>query len=117
MACGNWRGSGSSFNCLHVGHSAQRPRADYLLWIAAEHPDLREMREICGHSSITECLSTVLDHSRSLPDRAVAAWFCSGINYPYQHRVGAGDLAGLADAYCRLGVPPDLVAATMLAAK
>jgi hypothetical protein len=47
----------------------------------------------------------------------VAAWFCSGINYPYQHHVGAGDLAGLADAYCRLGVPPDLVAATIVAAK
>src|SRR5262249_37235866 len=91
--------------------------ADYLMWIAAEHPDLHEMREICGHSSITECLNMVSDHSRSLPERAVAAWFCSGINYPYQHRVGAGDLVGLTDAYCRLGVPPDLVAATMLAAK
>jgi MgsA AAA+ ATPase C terminal len=91
--------------------------ADYLMWIATEHPDLRQMREICGHSSITECLSMVLDHSRSLPDRAVAAWFCSGINYPYQHRVGAGDLAGLGDAYCRLGAPSDLVAATVLAAK
>jgi hypothetical protein len=47
----------------------------------------------------------------------VAAWFCSGINYPYQHRVGTGDLAALADAYCRLGAPPDLVAATVLAAR
>jgi hypothetical protein len=91
--------------------------ADYLMWIAAEHPDLRETREICGHGSITECLSMVLDRSRSLPDRAVAAWFCSGINHPYQHRVGVGDLAGLGDAYCRLGAPPDLVAATVLAAK
>jgi hypothetical protein len=91
--------------------------ADYLMWIAAEHLDLRETREICGRSSITERLSMVLDHSRSLPDRAVAAWFCSGIDYPYQHRVGTGDLAALADAYCRLGAPPDLVAATMLAAK
>ena len=92
--------------------------ADYLTWTAAEHPDLREMRETCGHSSsITECLSMVSDRSRALPDRAVAAWFCSGINYPYQHRVGTGDLAALADAYCRLGAPPDLVAATVLAAK
>jgi hypothetical protein len=91
--------------------------ADYLMWIATEHADLREMREICGRASITECLSMVLDRSRSLPDRAVAAWFCSGINHPYQHRVGVGDLAGLADAYCRLGAPPDLVAATVLAAK
>jgi hypothetical protein len=90
---------------------------DYLMWIAAEHPDLRETREICGHSSITDRLSMVLDRSRALPDRAVAAWFCSGINYPYQHRVGAGDLDGLADAYCRLGAPSNLVAATVLAAK
>jgi hypothetical protein len=59
----------------------------------------------------------VLDHSRSLPDRAVAAWFCSGINYPYEHRVSGGDLGALADAYYRLGAPPDLVAATVLAAR
>jgi hypothetical protein len=91
--------------------------ADYLMWIAAEHPDLRETREICGHCSITDRLSMVLDRSRSLPDRAVAAWFCSGVNYPYEHRVGGGDLAALGDAYCRLGAPPDLVAATVLAAR
>jgi hypothetical protein len=91
--------------------------ADYLMWVAAEHPDQRETRAVCGRISVTERLNVVTDHSRSLPDRAVAAWFCSGINYPYQHRVGAGDLSGLADAYCRLGVPPDLVAATVLAAK
>ena len=91
--------------------------ADYLMWVVAEHPDQRETRAICGRVSVTECLSMVTDLSRSLPDRAVAAWFCSGINYPYQHRVGAGDLFGLADAYCRLGAPPDLVAATVLAAK
>jgi hypothetical protein len=100
-------------------HDVTAPKdrsADYLMWIAAEHPDLRETREICGHSSITERLSMVLDRSRALPDRAVAAWFCSGINWPYEHRVGGGDLAALADAYCRLGAPPDLVAATVLAA-
>ena len=106
--------------CSIVSRLATAPKdrsADYLMWIAAEHPDLRETREICDHSSITECLSRVLDRSRSLPDRAVAAWFCSGINHPYQHRVGTGDLGGLADAYCRLGAPPDLVEATVLAAR
>ena len=91
--------------------------ADYLMWVAAEHPDQRETRALCGCVSVTECLSMVTDLSRSLADRAVATWFCSGINYPYQHRVGAGDLVGLADAYCGLGAPPDLVAATVLAAK
>ena len=91
--------------------------ADYLMWVAAEHPDQRETRALCGCASVTECLSMVTDLSRSLADRAVATWFCSGINYPYQHRVGAGDLFGLADAYCGLGAPADLVAATVLAAK
>jgi hypothetical protein len=38
--------------------------ADYLMWIAAEHPDLRQMREICGHSSITDRLSVVLDQQQ-----------------------------------------------------
>jgi hypothetical protein len=103
-----------------VSRSAAAPKdrsADYLMWIAAEHPDQRETRAVCGRASVTECLSMVTDLSRSLPDRAVAAWFCSGINYAYQHRVGAGDFARLADAYCRLGAPPDLVAATVLAAR
>jgi hypothetical protein len=106
--------------CSIVSTLATAPKdrgADYLMWIAAKHPDLGEMREICGHSSIAECLSMVLDHSRSLPDRAVAAWFCSGINFPYEQRVSGGDLAALADAYCRLGAPRDLVEATVLAAR
>jgi hypothetical protein len=87
------------------------------MWAAAGHPDQCETRAICRRASVTECLSMVTDLSRSLPDRAVAAWFCSGINYPYQHRVGAGELSRLADAYCRLGAPPDLVAATVMAAR
>jgi hypothetical protein len=97
--------------------AAKDRSADYLMWIAAEHPDQRETRAICGRASVTDCLSMVMDRSQSLPDRAVAAWFCSGIDYPYQHRVGVGELSWLADAYCRLGAPPDLVAATVLAAR
>ena len=118
----NWRAAHGEEEVLAsiVCRLAAAPKdrsADYLMWVAAEHPDQRETRAICSRVSVTECLSMVTDLSRSLPDRAVAAWFCSGINYPYQHRVGAGNLSGLADAYCRLGAPPDLVAATVLAAK
>lgn len=51
--------------------------ADYLMWVAAEHPDQRETRAVCSRASVSECLSMVTDLSRSLPDRAVAAWFCS----------------------------------------
>jgi hypothetical protein len=84
--------------------------ADYLMWVAAEHPDQGEARTSCGRASMTECLSMVTDLSRSLPD-------CSGIDYPFEHRVRAGDLSGLEDAYCWLGAPPDLAAATVLAAR
>jgi len=97
--------------------AAKDRSADYLMWIAAEHPDQCKTRAICDRASVTECLSMVTDLSRPLPDRAVAAWFCSGIDYPYQHRVGAGELSWLEDAYCRLGAPPDLAAATVLAAR
>ena len=46
--------------------------ADYLMWAAAEHPDQRETRAVCGRASVTECLSMITDLARSLPDRAVA---------------------------------------------
>ena len=118
----NWRAAQGEEEVLAsiVCRLAAAPKdrsADYLMWVAAEHPDQRATRALCGCVSVAECLSMVTDLSRSLADRAVAAWFCSGINYPYQHRVGGGNLSALANAYCRLGAPPDLVAATMLAAK
>ena len=118
----NWRAARGEEEVLAsiVCRLARVPKdrsADYLMWVAAEHLDQGEARAICGRASVAECLSMVTDHSRSLPDRAVAAWYCSGIDYPYQHRVGAGNLSALADAYCRLGAPPDLVSATVLAAK
>ena len=55
--------------------------------------DHRQVEADCGRVSTTECLSMVADLSRSLPGRAVAAWFSSGINYPYQNRVGVGDMS------------------------
>jgi hypothetical protein len=106
--------------CSIVSRLSTAPKdrsPDYLMWVAAEHPDQCEARAICGRASVTKCLSMVADLSLPLPDRAVAVWFCSGINYPYQHCVGPGDPAALADAYCRLGAPPDLMAATVLAAR
>jgi hypothetical protein len=45
MACGNWRGSGSSFSCLHVGYSAQGPQQgqshERELFVSAEEAGLR----------------------------------------------------------------------------
>src|SRR5215813_10194264 len=53
--------------------------ADYLMWAAAEHSDQCEARAICGRASVIQCLSIVADPTQSLPERAVAAWHCSGI--------------------------------------
>ena len=91
--------------------------ADYLMWVAIEHPSLIEARTACARAPIPERLNMVRDGVLPLAERAVAAWFSSGIDYPYLHRVGAGHLAGLADVCCELGVPDGLVSATTLAAR
>ena len=91
--------------------------ADYLMWVASEHPSLIEARAACARAPIPDRLNMVRDGALPLAERAVAAWFSSGIDYPYRHRVGAGDLAGLADVYRQLGVPGELVTATIVAAR
>jgi hypothetical protein len=91
--------------------------ADYLMWAAIEHRSLGRAREVCGNASIAQRLELVADASLPLPKRAVAAWFSSGIDRPYERRVGRGDLPGLAGVYVRLGASEDLAAAAILAAK
>jgi hypothetical protein len=91
--------------------------ADYLMWAAAEHRSLADARGLCVQASIQERLNILLDRSAPLGRRAVGAWFASGIDYPYQHRMGAGDLLRLADAYRALGVADQLASAMVVAAK
>ncbi len=103
-----------------ASHLAEAPKdrsADYLMWAAAEHRCLADARDLFVRASIQERLSILLDGSAPLGRRAVAAWFASGIDYPYQRRMGAGDLLALAEAYRQLGATDQLASATVVAAK
>jgi hypothetical protein len=91
--------------------------ADYLVCGAKDHPSLESVRTECAQASIGQRLDAVADLGRSLEQRAVFAWYASGLEWGLEKRVGKGDLPALLDAFRRLGAPEPLVAATGIAAK
>src|SRR6266567_8154092 len=76
---------------------------DYLACAAADHPDLSATRRFCKEASLEKRLELLADFSQPLAERAVAAWYASGINPRYQNQVQGGDLHALAAAYRSLG--------------
>ena len=98
--------------------SAPKDRsADYLICGAKDHPALERVRHECLHMSMTNRLSAVGDQKRSLHERAVIAWYVSGMECSHEKRIGNGDLVGLMELFRQLGVPSELVDATARAAK
>jgi hypothetical protein len=91
--------------------------ADLLMLAVRYHASLREMRETCGRVKLDRRLQLIADASASLLDRAVAAWFSSGLDFRYEHIVGPGSLPGLAEAYRALGVSQELAEAALMAAR
>ena len=89
---------------------------DHLISVAQSHPALEEARLRIGAMTIGQRVDLAASDSRPLAERAVAAWFASGIEQGSEHRVGRGDLPALMSAFRRLGVPDDLIAATRFAA-
>ena len=67
--------------------------------------------------SIAQRLDLLADSSRPPPERAVAAWCASGIEWGDERRVGPGDLGSLMHVFRELGVPPDLTSATHFAVR
>src|SRR5262249_3642545 len=57
--------------------------ADYLACAAKDHSALSEIRDFCRTASLEQRLRFLGDTSRPLAQRAVAAWFASGINWRY----------------------------------
>jgi hypothetical protein len=85
-----------------VGRLVEAPKdrsADYLICAARLHGSLEEMRQACKASSVETRLRLVSDPTKSLPERAVAAWFLSGLDERYEKVVGRGDLEALAQTY------------------
>ena len=89
---------------------------DHLIGIAFCHPAFEDAREQVGAVSLARRIDRVADTSKPLPERAIAAWYASGIECGDERRVGLGDLNGLMHAFRHLGVLAELIAATRIAA-
>jgi hypothetical protein len=89
---------------------------DCLISAAQSHPELEDARRRVGAMTIGQRVDYAASDTRPLPERAVAAWFASGIEQGSEHRVGRGDLPALMSAFRHLGVPADLITATRIAA-
>ena len=91
--------------------------ADYLMLAARLHAGFEHMRQTCKAGSIETRLKLVADLAEPLAERAVAAWFLSGLDERYERIVGKGDLQALGDTYKSLGVSEQLATATLTAAR
>ena len=89
---------------------------DYLIRAARFHPRLESIRKALRRAPLNDCLGVVEDPEWPLPERALAAWYASGL--PWEGVRGeCGDLEALLDHFRRLGVPEALVGATATAAR
>jgi len=79
---------------------------------AANHPALEPWRRYVKSVGLPERLAAVADSSLTLPERALAAWYSSGVDHWRHHRVGPGDLPGLMATYQRMGVSPAVLDTT-----
>jgi len=89
--------------------------AEHLVTTATHHPSVEHERRLVSNRSIADNLAVVANESNTLTYRALAAWCVSGIGWKHKKLHGS-DLPGLFDAYRKLGVPEELVAATGIAA-
>ena len=89
---------------------------DHLIGIAFCHRAFEDARGRAGPMSLARRIDRIGDLSLPLPERAVAAWYASGIECGDEGRVGPGDLNGLMHAFRHLGVPAGLIDATRIAA-
>ena len=116
----NWRkhsgGNAKVATCLArlLAGAPKSRSAEHLITSADQHPSFAEERRLVGACSIADNLDTVVDPSKSLAHRALAGWRASGIGWNGEKALDK-DLAGLLDAFRRLGVPEALAASTGVA--
>ncbi|MBB4201056.1 hypothetical protein GGD83_004886 [Rhodoblastus sphagnicola] len=103
--------------CKRLAAAPKDRSTDHLFAAAAHWPTLDAVRNECGVAAIPERLAIVAEVTRPLSERAVAAWYASGVeNWP-ERRVGKGDLDGLMRVFADLGCSGDLIEATAIAAR
>lgn len=103
--------------CRMLADAPKDRSSDNLITAARAHPNLEDYRAMAGSCPVPDRLRMVEDTSLPLAGRAIAAWFGSGVDWYGVRRVGPGDLAGLLETFARLGVGPDLIAATRIAVR
>jgi hypothetical protein len=100
-----------------LASAAKDRSADYLICASRSHPVVEDAWRRIKAMSIAQRLDVLADLSRPLPERAVAAWCASGIEWGDERRVGPGDLISLMHVFRELGVPPELTSATHFAVR
>lgn len=90
--------------------------ADYLMSIVALAPALEPLRARLGSMTIADRLAVVADSSVSVEERAMAAWYASGLDVGDERRLDKGGRPALMRTFLDLGVPEPLVRASAAAA-
>jgi hypothetical protein len=90
---------------------------DHLICAAHSHPSFEEIRERVGSLSLGRRIAVAASVDLPIMDRAVAAWYSSGVEWGAERRVGRGDLPGLLTALADTGIPDSVLAPTAIAAR
>lgn len=100
-----------------LAEAAKDRSADHLIAAATAHPRLESTRRRMAALQPAARLTMVADSRLPLTVRATAAWYASGLEWERERRILGGDLPGLQQTYCELGVNEDLVNAVTQAAR
>ena len=102
--------------CNLLAKAPKDRSTDYLIAMAMHDPALEETRQLCFRADISERLEYAVSPDWSLPMRAVAAWYASGVESWPERRVGRGDFPGLMQRFADRGAPTELLEATCVTA-
>jgi hypothetical protein len=62
-------------------------------------------------SALARRIEFVAETTASLPRRAIAVWYASGVEWGKERRIGRSDLGALLASFLDLGIPSDLILA------
>jgi len=98
--------------------AARKDRSsDYLICTAIRHPRFEIDREAIAVLSDAERTAVAVDPAQPIINRAIAAWYASGINGGGPQIVGTGDLAALLSAFESRGLSADSASQLEVAAR
>lgn len=91
--------------------------SDHLVCAAHGHPAFEPIRALIGSTSLPARIDVAANVDLPIVERAIAAWYASGVEWGSERRVGRGDLPDLLAALASTGIPDAVLASTAIAAK